>query len=73
MPYDPPTERDYSYLEPYLEAYDLGHKAYTAGVKEGKNPYKSSGHERDTTMEDDERYEWWRCWWHACEDDTSKS
>jgi hypothetical protein len=68
--YSPPTQRDYPYLEPYLEAYELGYKADAAGLKEDDNPYEESGHERDTTVSDECNYQWYRGYCHGYEDST---
>lgn len=39
----------------FKEAYDAGYKAAQAG-ESYKNPYKESGHERDSTFDDELHY-----------------
>lgn len=46
----------------YTKAYDEGYEAASKGIKEDQNPYKPSGHERDTTIEDNQYYYWWLGW-----------
>jgi len=69
--YDPPTKEEYPYLEPFLEAYNLGYKAYAAGYKQDNNPYENqlSHHERDSSSMGDEcHYQWYRGYWDGYED-----
>lgn len=50
-------------MEEYLKiAFKEGWDAYHKGIQENGNPYKPSGHERDTTFEDERHAEWWRGW-----------
>jgi hypothetical protein len=61
--YDPPSETNWVYTGPFLKytakCYNEGYQAAQNGEPEESNPYKESGHERDTTFEDDQRYWWW--------------
>jgi hypothetical protein len=43
----------------YRAAWEAGRKARADGKGEDANPYKPSGHERDTTFEDECHYQWW--------------
>jgi hypothetical protein len=40
-------------------AYEQGVQAALSGGSEGDNPYPASGHERETTRDDELRYRWW--------------
>ncbi len=51
--YDPPDD------ESMKEAYYQGFVAAQQGKKKSCNPYKPSGHERDTTFEDELYYYWY--------------
>jgi len=44
------------------EAYDEGYEAAKAGKSEDDNPYELSGHERDTTYEDEMHFAWYNGW-----------
>ena len=62
--YDPPQKEDYSEHENFdysmqLKAYNEGHEAYFTGCDINDNPYKPSGHERDTTFSDELHYKWY--------------
>jgi len=57
--YDPPED------ELLKEAYDNGYEAYRKGKSENDNPYKQSGHERDTTFDDERHFQWTVGFWDA--------
>jgi hypothetical protein len=68
--YDPPTEDDYAYLDPFKEAYDLGYQAGLDGLSY-VNVYDSdlSHHERDcSSMGDQQHYQWYRGYYDGWED-----
>lgn len=63
--YDPPNEKEWVYThffdESYREAYDEGYEAAKKETFESLDavcPYQESGHERDTTYQDELHY-WW--------------
>ena len=65
--YNPPSKRenwknDYRFhqcsIEYFDKIYNEGYHAAENGKKLKNNPHKSSGHERDTTF-DDEKHYWW--------------
>jgi hypothetical protein len=58
MPYDPPKTTD----KYFLEAYNLGYYAAKEGKSERANPYNLSGHERDTTFENELNFQWYSGW-----------
>lgn len=49
----------------FQQAEEEGRKAALAGATESDNPYEESGHERDTTFDDECHYRWWRGFIHA--------
>lgn len=51
-----------------VEPYDEGRAAYREGRREDDNPYKPSGHERDTTYEDERHQAWLLGFWDAQEE-----
>lgn len=57
--YDPPTKKNWvrtgRFSKEHRIAYDKGYEDAKAG-KQYLNPYKESGHERDTTFEDELNY-----------------
>lgn len=53
--FDPPNEEGR-----FRDAYLLGWEAAKRGWRLDKNPYTPSGHERDTTFEDELHYQWYR-------------
>ena len=61
--YNPPSKNNWCFSnyfsDSYREAYDEGYAAAKAGKKEEENPHKLSGHERDTTFDDELHYWWW--------------
>lgn len=60
--YEPPSESEWNYTHffdaSYKEAYDEGYEAAKSLEEESSCPYRESGHERDTTYQDELRY-WW--------------
>lgn len=40
-----------------------GFRAQLAGLKQADNPHKPSGHERDTSYEDEAHFQWYRGYW----------
>lgn len=54
----------------FKEQYDEGFKHSMQGGKESDNPYKPSGHERDTTFEDERHYQWYSGFWDGYEEKT---
>lgn len=44
------------------EAYDEGYQAAKDGLDETENPWELSGHERDTTYQDEMHYAWYSGW-----------
>lgn len=57
--YDPPNKKEWGFSEIFVEAYHLGYEAARAGKDAEDNPYTPSGHERDTTFEDELYYHWY--------------
>ncbi len=60
--YEPPEKED----DPFgffKEAYDAGYNAALEG-KKYKNPYKLSGHERDTTFDDELHQQFYNGYYH---------
>lgn len=55
--YNPPPSDDIVWND-YREAYDLGYQSARQG-KDYENPYKESGHERDTTFSDELHYHYY--------------
>lgn len=49
----------------YEEEFVEGFHAFFKGLKEDDNPYKESGHERDTTYQDYCHQEWYSGYWAA--------
>ena len=69
--YHPPTENDYAYLEPFIEAYDIGYKHGSIGGNDHNNPYEDdlSHHERDnSSVGDQQHYQWYRGVWDGYDD-----
>lgn len=65
--YDPP-ENPY-----YAEAYRAGYLAGKSGDELEDNPYPGSGHERDTTFEDELQYQWQSGFMDGQEDDGNRA
>jgi hypothetical protein len=42
----------------FKKVYDAGYNAAKSGLSPTENPYKPSGHERDTTLDDELHMEW---------------
>ena len=63
MIYDPPSETNWVYVhsfdKTYAEAYDEGQNSARCGHPPESCPYRESGHERDTTYQNELNY-----WWH---------
>lgn len=61
--FDPPTKENWvntGYCHSvYTETYTEGYEAAKSGLELSDNPYKESGHERDTTYEDEMNYYWY--------------
>lgn len=68
--YSSPTDDDLGY---YKKAYDLGYQAASSGLSEKDNPYPTSGHERDTTFDDELHYQWYSGFWAASSDSLTLS
>lgn len=62
--FDPPQEdKWYStdfFDESYVEEYKKGYEHHQNGGRESDNPHRPSGHERDTTYEDELHYWWYK-------------
>jgi hypothetical protein len=56
----------------YRAAWEAGQKARADGQTDDANPYTPSGHERDTTFEDECHYQWWSGY-HSDPDDAYDS
>jgi hypothetical protein len=65
--YEPPNPREW-WGELKLDAYNEGYYAGRLGAEEDDNPYNPSGHERDTTMDDEQYWAWGRGCRHGEED-----
>ncbi len=62
--YSPPSDK-YG----FVEEYNLGYNAGLEGKSEvHDNPYPESGHERDTTFQDEQNYFWYQGHLHATYD-----
>lgn len=46
----------------FTQAYDDGYSAASQGQSENSNPHKPSGHERDSTIVDEQHYYWYLGW-----------
>jgi len=57
--YDPPDKKESGFSEMFVEAYHLGYEAAKNDELVDDNPYVLSGHERDTTFEDELHYHWY--------------
>jgi hypothetical protein len=66
MAYEPPTEDDSFSWETYKKYYDKGFNDAKNGL-DYHELFKPSGHERDTTWEDEMNY-WYYSGWSAFED-----
>ena len=66
MAFDPPSPNNWVMAWPYdphyAEVYAQGYTAAHTGKDEQDNPYALSGHERDTTHEDELHQWWWSGW-----------
>lgn len=66
MAYEPPSRAnwamDWQYDRLFAEAYTRGYQACHNGISAANNPYTPSGHERDTTYDDELHQWWWRGW-----------
>ena len=64
--YDPPSKTNWVYTclfdEEFAEAYNLGYEASKQNKILDDNPYRPSGHERDTTWSDELNYWWYSGW-----------
>jgi hypothetical protein len=56
-----PPQRRYK-KDPLVGAYIDGYFAAKKKKPLEENPYKPSGHERDTTFDDERHYQWYRGW-----------
>lgn len=61
MAYNPPDDDQGD--DGVRTAYEEGYEAAQLGAAE-VNPYTPSGHERDTTVEDERHYHWWLGYQH---------
>ncbi len=68
--YDPPSpdnwHNTHSWVPDYKRAYEDGYFAAANGKPQNDNPFTPSGHERETTHNDELNY-WWYSGWNACE------
>lgn len=62
--FEPPSETNWCYThtfhEIYAQEYAAGYKGAQEGLSLEDNPNKESGHERDTTLEDELHYWWYK-------------
>lgn len=59
--------------DPFKKAYNQGKRAGKRGKSLDANPYKPSGHERDTTFDDECHYQWYPGWIDAETDEPEKA
>ena len=59
--FDPPKDNSYYnyYLEGFIACYER--------KSEDDNPYTPSGHERDTTFQDEQHYHWYSGYWDCAD------
>lgn len=73
MSYNPPSKDNWHYTgwfsESYKEYYDKGYNEAKEG-KEYKEPFKDSGHERDTTYGDELNYWYYKGYYNYEKEDT---
>lgn len=53
--------------DPLPAAYDAGREAAGEGRTEDDNPHQPSGHERDTTFDDELHFNWYQGFWDGRE------
>jgi hypothetical protein len=59
--------------DPLVDAFEAGKRAAIAGLKLADNPYKESGHERETTPEDELYYQWFTGFLAGCDDECTET
>lgn len=57
MAFNPPSPQYPD--DPLVRAYRLGYEAAQRGEVDAANPHEPSGHERETTFQDELHYHWW--------------
>jgi hypothetical protein len=59
--------------DPLVDAFEAGKRAARDGKTIEDNPYKESGHERETTYADELHYQWFTGFLAGCDDSCTET